>query len=72
MIEIPHTELSQEALLNLIDEFITRDSTITDATLDQKRSQVLKALEGGTARITFDSETETAHIWLVDELRSGT
>lgn len=69
MIEIPFGELTDDALLNLIDEFITRDSTVTDGTLEQKRQRILALLKNGKAQITFDTDTESAHIWTSEELR---
>lgn len=69
MIEIPHGDLSEAALCNLVDEFITRDSTVTDGTLDQKRERILKLLKEGKAKITFDNDTNSAHIWTTEELR---
>lgn len=68
MIKIPYTQLSKAALDNLIDEFITRDSSVTDGTIEQKRENVVNALRSGKAQITFDTESETAHIWANDEL----
>ncbi len=68
MIKIPYTDLSESALGNLIDEFITRDSTVTDGTIEQKRERVMNALRTGKAQITFDSESETATIWESSEL----
>lgn len=69
MIKIPYRDLSDDALTNLIDEFITRDSTVTDGTLEQKRERILNALRTGKAQITFDTDTESAHIWTTEELR---
>ncbi|MCY3884239.1 MAG: YheU family protein [Gammaproteobacteria bacterium] len=69
MIEIPYGELSDLALLNLIDEFITRDSSVTDGTLEQKREQILTLLKSGKAYITYDTDSASAHIWTSEELR---
>lgn len=68
VIKIPYTDLSESALGNLIDEFITRDSNVTDGTIEQKRERVMNALRTGKAQITFDSESETATIWESSEL----
>ena len=62
MIQIPYQSLSDDALLGVIDEFITRDSTVTDASLTEKRRAVLRSLEEGAAIITFDPRTQTTHI----------
>lgn len=69
MIKIPPHQLSDVALINMIDEFITRDSTVTDGTLEQKRQRILTLLEKGKAHITYDTDTESAHIWTTEELR---
>ena len=55
MIEIPHEALSDEALWGVIDEYITRESGVTDGTLESKRTEILQQLEEGTAIITYDS-----------------
>ena len=56
MIEIPHEALSDEALWGVIDEYITRESGVTDGTLGSKRTEILQQLEEGTAMITYDSK----------------
>ena len=56
MIEIPHQELSDDALWGVIDEYITRESGVTDGTLESKRTEILRQLEEGTAVITYDSK----------------
>ena len=52
--DVPMDELSPTALDGLIDEFITRDSTVMDASLEQKRDRVLRSLKNGKAVITFN------------------
>ena len=69
VVRIPHTSLSKDALLGLIDEFITRDSTVTDSTLEQKRERVLGGLAAGTFEITFDPDSSSTQIWSSEELR---
>ena len=44
MIEIPHQALSDDALWGVIDEYITRESGVTDGTLESKRTEILRQL----------------------------
>jgi uncharacterized protein YheU (UPF0270 family) len=63
--EIPHTQLSQEALRAIIEDFVTRDGTdygTSEAPLEQKVAQVLRALDRGEAMITFDPATSSCGI----------
>lgn len=69
IVRIPHTALSKVALQGLVDEFITRDSTVTDFTLDEKRARVLRGLASGSIEITFDPESNSTQIWSSEELR---
>ena len=69
MICIPFKQLSSTALANLIEEFVARDSTVDDGTLQQKREQVMQALKAGKAVITFDSTTESTSIALSEDVR---
>ena len=54
MIEIWYGELSETALLAIVDEFITRDSSVHDGSLSDKRASIFNALENSRAVITFD------------------
>jgi uncharacterized protein YheU (UPF0270 family) len=69
MIEIPHQELSDDALWGVIDEYITRESGVTDGTLDSKRTEILRQLKEGAAIITYDSKLGSTH--LITRNRSG-
>ena len=69
MIEIPHQELSDDALWGVIDEYITRESGVTDGTLDSKRTEILQQLKEGAAIITYDSKLGSTH--LITRNRSG-
>lgn len=69
VIRIPHTELSDDALTGLIDEFITRDSTVTDGSLTDKRKRVRNGLQSGSLEITFDPDTNSTQLWTAQELR---
>ena len=66
--KIPYTELSQEALLGVIDAFILREGTDyghEEITIDQKRSRVLSMLQSGEAEIMFYQESDHIDIVLV-------
>ena len=66
--KIPHTELSQEALLGVMDAFILREGTDyghEEISIDQKRSRVLSMLQSGEAEIVFYQESDHIDIVLV-------
>ena len=66
--KIPYTELSQEALLGVMDAFILREGTdygYEEITIDQKRSRVLSMLQSGEAEIVFYQESDHIDIVLV-------
>lgn len=61
-IEIPHAELSAEALRGVIESFVLREGTDygeREHSLEQKVAQVRIQLERGLARILFDPESNT-------------
>ena len=66
--KIPYTELSQEALLGVMDAFILREGTDyghEEITIDRKRSRVLSMLQSGEAEIVFYQESDHIDIVLV-------
>ena len=66
--KIPYSELSQEALLGVMDAFILREGTDyghEEITIDQKRSRVLSMLQSGEAEIVFYQESDHIDIVLV-------
>ena len=66
--KIPYKELSQEALLGVMDAFILREGTDyghEEITIDQKRSRVLSMLQSGEAEIVFYQESDHIDIVLV-------
>ena len=68
LLEIPFSELSQEALDGVIEAFVLREGTDyghTEYTLEQKRESVMKALTNGRARILFDPESGHIEIELI-------
>jgi uncharacterized protein YheU (UPF0270 family) len=66
LVKIPQQQLSAEALLGVIDEFILREGTdygSQEYTLEEKRQRVLRQLDRGDAEIHFHPENE--HIDIV-------
>jgi uncharacterized protein YheU (UPF0270 family) len=60
-IQVPHGQLTDEALRSLIEEFVTRDGTeMTDS--KTKIDQVMERLRRGEAEIWFDRESRTCNI----------
>ena len=69
MINIPMSELTQEALLGVVDAFILREGTdygLQDYTLEEKRQRVIAMLQGDKAEICFYPENEHIDIVLND------
>ena len=58
---IPIDSLQPDTLRRVIEEYVTRDGTDM-AEADQKRRQVLRALQLGRAELHFDDETGTTTI----------
>jgi len=61
-VEIPHTELSADALRGVIESFVLREGTeygSKDYSLDEKVAHVLRQLERKEAQILFDPGSET-------------
>ena len=72
--QIPHQQLSTEALHGLIEEFVTRDGTDygeSEASTEQKTQQVLRQLDKGDVVILFDTETESWNIVRKHEVKDG-
>jgi len=56
-VEVPHTELSGEALRGVVESFVLREGTDygeRDVAHETKVEQVIRQLERGDARILFD------------------
>jgi uncharacterized protein len=61
-IVVPHTALSKDALLGLVESFVLREGTDYGAqefTHEQKVAQVMAQLDSGDARIVYDPATES-------------
>jgi uncharacterized protein len=62
MVEIPFQQLTNDALLGVIDDFILREGTdygTQEASLEKKREDILRQLKNGKAKIVFEPETES-------------
>lgn len=63
--EIPYQRLEAKILRAVIVEFVTREGTDYGDrvfTLDEKVAAVVRQLKEGSARIVFDSESETCNV----------
>ena len=63
--EIPHRELSDEALRGVVESFVLREGTDygpRDYSLEEKIAAVIRQLDRGEAVIVFDPDTETVSI----------
>ena len=61
-VQVPHRELSPEALRGVVEAFVLREGTdygSREFTHEEKVAQLLTALERGEARILFDPNTGT-------------
>jgi len=67
MIEVPYQALSEDALQGIVDEYITRESKVTDGTLESKRVEVLRQLEDGVVMITYDAKLGSTQLSMRDE-----
>jgi uncharacterized protein YheU (UPF0270 family) len=64
-VEVPHAELSDDALRGVVESFVLREGTDygeRDVTHESKIAQVMRQLERGEARILFDPATESIDI----------
>jgi uncharacterized protein YheU (UPF0270 family) len=61
---VPLGDLSPDALRGIVESFVNREGTDygRDYSLEEKVNQVVRQLERGEARITFDHKTETINI----------
>ena len=66
--EIPHRELSEEALRGVIESFVLREGTDygpRDYSFEEKIAAVIRQLDRGEAAIVFDPDTGTVSIVVV-------
>ena len=63
--EIPHNQLSEETLLAVIEEFISREGTDYGQrmyTFDEKVEMVKSQLISGEIKLFFDTETSSCNL----------
>jgi uncharacterized protein len=68
---VPQQRLSPEALLGVIDEFLTREGTDyghLEHSIETKRAQVRAQIDRGDVVIVFDADTETCNLVMRREL----
>jgi uncharacterized protein len=64
-VEIPHTELSPDALRGVVESFVLREGTDygeRDASFESKVADVMRQLDRREAVIVFDPTTESVGI----------
>ena len=62
---IPHRELSHDALMGVIEQFVTRDgpdSGHTETSLEQKINHVLADLDKGVVLLVYDKTWNSCNI----------
>lgn len=65
VVEIPWQELSADALLGLIEEFITRDGTDygeRELSLDEKTAQAMSRIKNHSIVIVYDELSEMCQL----------
>jgi uncharacterized protein YheU (UPF0270 family) len=68
---IPFDQLSKDALIGVIEEFINREGTDyghMEFSFEQKCEQVLSQIRKGNAQIVFDHQSQTVSIMNRDQL----
>jgi uncharacterized protein YheU (UPF0270 family) len=69
---IPHTAVSKETLLAIVEEFVSREGTDygpSAFSLESKVQTVLRQLESGKACLIFDPVSESCDIVIKGSLR---
>lgn len=63
--EIPFTELTDEALRGVIEEFVSREGTdygSIDFSFEEKIKQIKGQLMAGDIKLVFDAETQSCNL----------
>ncbi len=74
MVVVPLEKIPSEPLLQLLEEFVTRDGTdygVTEVTTDEKVRQVTRQLQQRKAFVVFDEATESLNIVTAEALREA-
>ena len=64
-VEVPWQKLSEDALLGLIEEFITRDGTdygLRELSLNEKTDQAMQRIKNHSILIVFDETSELCQL----------
>jgi uncharacterized protein YheU (UPF0270 family) len=64
-VEVPHTQLSAEALRGLVESFVNREGTDygwKERSFESKVSDVMRQLESGEAVVVYDPESESINV----------
>ncbi len=64
-VEVPHTQLSAEALRGLVESFVGREGTDygwKERSFESKVSEVMRQLESGEAVVVYDPESESINL----------
>lgn len=73
-VEIDPQQLSNEALLGVIDNFITREGTdygVNEVSYDSKVQSIRRQLERGDVKIVFDPTSESVTLMTKSEWRKA-
>lgn len=67
---IPHDQLSEDALDNLIDEYCMRDWGLneTEEPLESRRKQVIQAIKSGQLVVLYSDYNQSAALAQADQL----
>lgn len=67
---IPHDQLSEDALNNLIDEYCMRDWGLneTEEPLESRRKQVIQAIKSGQLVVLYSDYNQSAALAQADQL----
>jgi uncharacterized protein YheU (UPF0270 family) len=69
---IPYSELSEEALQALIEDFVTRDGTdygLDELSMQEKATHLLALLKTGKLLITYNEDTQTCGLVTKEEIK---
>lgn len=72
VVKIPIDQLSPEAILGVIEEFVSRDGTdygMTDVSLETKVQQVKRQLRSGHSVLVYDEAMQTCNILSAEDPR---
>ena len=68
---IPYSQLSQDALYGVIEEFVNREGTDyghMEFSFEQKCEQLMAQIKSGQAQIIFDHDSQSVSILHKDQL----